>query len=93
MRNYEPQAASRLLIGGAVALVSENSNQGRTRPRLVERGDHAVHKSLRAHPLCVKGRLENLVGRDEIGNCDRFSDFCEELASRKRVDLDILVEI
>src|SRR5215813_13927482 len=93
VRNDELQAASALTIGRPVALVTEHPNQGGAGRGLVQRRDHAVHESLRSHPLTVEARAKYVLWRDEITNCNRLAYLSEELAHRVRVHLDVLLEV
>ena len=93
MRNDEPQPASRFVIGRAMPLVAEDSYQCSAGRRLVERGDQAVHKTLRPHPFRVKAGVENLLGRNQIGDCNRLPDLCEELTGRIGIEPDVVFEV
>src|SRR3982074_1989870 len=93
MRDDEPHPPSHLAIDAALLFVAKNSEQRKTRRRLVEGGGELIRHAQGFCVLLVDPRFQELGIWNAIANAVDFPDLEQEVAGRRGIEPYIFVKV
>jgi hypothetical protein len=93
MRNDEAHAPARFIVDKTVGFAAKHPEQRHAGRRFIEHRRYGIHQALRARPLLIKPRFQELLVRDEIRYCDQLLDLGEVLDGRGGIEFYIFIEI